>query len=588
MKHGACATPSGRVHGLLMAGVVGASLIYDPLAPAVAPKRAVAGLVAVAAIAMVLGIRARKQRLGSGTIGSPAGLFWLAFVALSSLSILWGRPAGLDEAMAWIAGAGVMIAAGFLQASLVRATACVSGWWVGTLCAIAVIGQWFAGVRGIALHGGQGNGNWLGLLLAVTLPLSAGFVAARWRCGRPGFAWGLGLLIQLPAMVLAGSRVAWIALGLASVVALLIFTKKQGVKVRVLLTGLLALLSLGGAVGAWTAWERSAAEGVQLSLSGRVWIWRTSLEAGLASLPFGAGLGNFGHVYLDAQGVALSNMPVGEASRQFHNATTAHQDWIQAFVDTGPVGLSLLMMSLLWGLASHVKRRDGFMAATMVAIIVCGFGDSPLRQPAIVLLMSLCLAAAPRGLQYKRVLGPAPWMAFCACSLVAAAAVAGWVAARWETRARDSLPAERIRLLERAMRLDGRSGQAALSLGITLLETGDARGALTVLESSRERLANIGTDVTLGNAWMELKVPAKAEHCYRRALDRHPGSFRAHANMAESLREQGKLEDASHHLSVAKRLYPGHSKLPAMEEALRRAIREREQGPSTEEVESHP
>jgi hypothetical protein len=298
----------------------------------------------------------------------------------------------------------------------------------------------------------------------------------------------------------------------------------------------------------------------------------------LTSLPFGAGLGNFGHVYLDAQGLALSKMPVGEASRQFHNATTAHHDWIQAFVDTGPVGLSLLMTSLLWGLGSHVKRQDGVMAATMVAIIVCGFGDSPLRQPAIVLLMSLCLAALPRGKRWDRVLRPAPWIAFGACSLVAAASMAGWVASRWETTARDSLPAERVRLLERAMRLDGRSGQASLSLGITLLETGDARGALTVLESSRERLANVGTDVTMGNAWMELKEPSRAERCYGRALDRHPGSFRGHANMAESMREQGKLEGASHHLSMAKRLYPGHPKLPEMTEALRRAIREREEG----------
>ncbi len=158
LKCGVCATPSGRLHALLAAGVVGASLIYDPLALAVAPKRAVAGIVAVAAIAMVLGFRARGQRLGSGAVGG-AGLFWLAFVAFSSLSILWGRPAGLDEAMAWIAGAGIMIAAGFLGTSLVRATACVSGWCVGTVCSIAVIGQWFAGVRGIALHGGQSNGN---------------------------------------------------------------------------------------------------------------------------------------------------------------------------------------------------------------------------------------------------------------------------------------------------------------------------------------------------------------------------------------------------------------------------------------------
>ena len=571
-------TVSGCMWLAIVAGVAAASLVYDPSATAAHPKRVAGLLVALVAVVGVIAARARGQRLFGGASLSPALAGWLAFVVVSGVSILWGKPAGLDDAMGWVAAAGIALAAGALPPRVARSAALSAGWWVGSVSAVAVLAQWMGGTRGIALHGGHGNGNWLGLVLAVTLPLSAGFAkAARDRRAPWWAAAVVGVGLQLPALVLASSRVAWVAWAASiGVAAWLAFPAPT--TWRRLAGATVVVLVLAAATWTMLRFDRGNATGgdATASIAGRMWIWNASLEAAKTALPLGTGLGGFAHAYLDAQGTALAGLPVTEASRRFQNATTAHQEWIQALVETGPVGLSLLALALGSAMLDAIRRRDASMTGTWVALIVCCFGDSPLRQPAIVLLMGLCFAAQRRR-WWKRAT-PALGATFVASSMLLAVGVAAWLACRWETAARDALPGEQEAGLERAVQLDDRSGQAALSLGLLWLETGDARGALTMLALSRDRLANVGTDVAMGNAWMQLREPAKAERSYVRALQRHPGSFRAHANQVEALRAQGKLEEAEQHLAVARRLYPGHPKLSEMEEALRRARQDQEAG----------
>lgn len=575
-------TGSGWLWLAIVAGVAAASLVYDPSSTAAHPKRVAGLLVALVTAVGVLAARARGQRLFRGHTLSPALAAWLGFVVVSGVSVVWGNPTGLDDTMGWVAATGVALAAGALPHRVARAAALSAGWWVGSVSAVAVIAQWMGGTRGIALHGGHGNGNWLGLALAVTLPLSVGFAKAAHDRRAPWWAAAVvGVGLQLPALVLASSRVAWVACA-ASVAVAAWLALPATTTWRRIAGALMIVLVLS--TTAWAALrfeprnEEQAGGNASTSIAGRMWIWNASLEAGKTALPLGTGLGEFAHAYLDAQGTALARLPVTEASRRFQNATTAHQEWVQAFVETGPLGLSLLALALGFAMHDAIRRRDAIMTGTWVALIVSCFGDSPLRQPAVVLLMGLCLAAQRRR-WWKRPT-PALGAAFITSSLLLAVGVAAWLACRWETAARDAMPGEQEAWLERAVQLDGRSGQAALSLGLLRLETGDPRGALTMLATSRDRLANVGTDVAIGNAWMSLGEPAKAERSYERALRRHPGFFRAHANQVEALRVQDKLEQAAQHLAVARRLYPGHPKLAEMEEALRRARQDREAGPA--------
>ena len=361
---------------LIALGVAGAALVYDPLAPAAAPKRVALLLLSLCWLAWTVGSWIRTRRTThQPTVGVSSAAF-LLFVAWSLLSTLWGKPAGLDIAMAWVAGAGMVLSASTMPAESVLGIARQAGWWVGTISACVVLAQWASGVRGIALHGGQGNGNWLGLLLALTLPLSAGLIIEGKKHGSWWWAAAaVGTLLQLPALVLAASRVAWIAAFVAGLGVLR--TKRTTWR-----TSSLIVLALVAAF-AWRPSPMARADApspqvdAQHALGGRTWIWRSSLDAAAASFPVGAGLGNFGHVFLQAQGKRLSSLPVKDASRQFHNATTAHQDWLQALVDTGPLGLALLFVCVGTAWLGHTLRRSWPAAGCLRCVrSLCSWGTA--------------------------------------------------------------------------------------------------------------------------------------------------------------------------------------------------------------------
>jgi tetratricopeptide (TPR) repeat protein len=146
-----------------------------------------------------------------------------------------------------------------------------------------------------------------------------------------------------------------------------------------------------------------------------------------------------------------------------------------------------------------------------------------------------------------------------------------WLAQRAMVQARAAGPARRVALLEHARHLDPGSGEAWLLLGLTHLELGQPAEALASLERSRRLLANLGTDVALGNAYLELGQARRAATCYQRALARHPGYFRARANLVEALRQLGQLDEAAEQLRIARQLQPGHPKLGRIAERLRQA-----------------
>src|SRR5262249_54878467 len=161
--------------------------------------------------------------------------------------------------------------------------------------------------------------------------------------------------------------------------------------------------------------------------------------------------GRFAHAFLDSQGAALAKVSPVVAAHRFLNATTAHNDWIQVVTESGPPGAILLacVMAIAW------RALRGWPAAPspLIVVAVAAAGDSPLRQPAVVVVLCLVLAAtATPGLRRNQ-------MAFAGMTLAAlapllAVATATWLGARTATLARDRGAEERIALLDRAARID--------------------------------------------------------------------------------------------------------------------------------------
>jgi tetratricopeptide (TPR) repeat protein len=318
---------------------------------------------------------------------------------------------------------------------------------------------------------------------------------------------------------------------------------------------------------------------IPLAWRGRTWIWRTSAAAAASALPAGAGLGGFAHAYLREQGIQLARLSPREASRAFVNATTAHCDWLEVLVDSGPPALVLLVLAVAGGVLGSLRARRFSGAAALGAFAVCAMGDSPLRQPGVALILGLAVGALPRTRVLEvpaRVLVGARVAVLSAAAILLSESARGWIAGRRLTAAREAEPEAQRALLAGAARLDPRSGEAALERGLRELDLGHAEVALAELQRSRPLLANVGTEVAIGNVEVVLGHSEEAVAAYERALAAHPGSFRAHANLGQTLIGLGRLDEADRHLAIAAELWPGHPRLREMIDRARRARVERE------------
>lgn len=586
-----------------------AGLVRDPSAPAADAKRVAALAVALLGCALVL-VRPAVQ-----LAWHRAAQLAVAALAVSALSALYGLPSGLLDLGTWVAGAALA----FAVAALGRATAIVVlrtvALSLGGGASLLALAQAARGASGMQLEGAQGNPNWLGLLLAVALPLSldAARVHLRARRARLAALTAVLVLVELVALYASHSRVAW----LATLVALpVVFLRRATPRGRVVVAAA-AVALVAGIVGvALARHDRATASAssvgaagkprgghaahashaahaepeldaappsheaheapLGVALEGRLAIARTSAVAALAELPFGAGLGRFGHVYLAAQGASLASLPPREASRRFLNATTAHDEWLQLAVESGPFAPLLLLAAFALAARAHVRARCSAAAAALVACAICALADSPLRQPAVVIVVALAFAALPhRALalaasESVRRARALPLIMLALAALALAPATRGYLAARLRTQARDALPEARLALLSKSARVDPGSGEAALDLGLARLEAGDADGALGALRRSRRLLANMGTSIAIGNAELARGRADLAEPEYRAALAESPGSLRAHADLAEALRQLGKLDDAEAHARVALAVSPGDARVRELVDRIHR------------------
>lgn len=549
-----------------------AALVYDPRAEASEPKRALGLLLATLGVSAWL---AWPVRCRSADWAERAAL---AFLALTALSWSFGLPAGARDLGTFFAALGAGLLARQLGPLGGRRAARLAALGIGGFSAVFTLAAGIQGASGMSLHGGQGNPNWLGLLLAMTLPLSidaalaAGRTAGSSRAVR-ALAWAVCTL-QLAALYLSHSRVAWFALSVSSALPLLFFARA-----RVRRGAAFVPLALA-ALGVLVALALRAPSDVPLdqALSGRVWIWQHSARAARDALPFGAGLGRFAHAYLDAQGQALAQLAPGQAARRFVNATTAHDEYLQAALESGPIAALLLGAALILAARAHALRRWPGAAAALAVCALSSLADSPLRQPAIAILAGLLLGVN-RGAPLRSPRRPlATLLALATLGLLALLtrdALRGWLGTRERTLAFDGDPQARARRLSKSARLDPTSGESALALGLARLDSGDARGARDVLERADVLFADTATRVALGRAELVLSRESSAERAFERALAWNFGSFRARLGLAQTLFRQGRLDDAEREAMTARALLPGDPRGRELLDAIREAKMDR-------------
>jgi tetratricopeptide (TPR) repeat protein len=544
---------SPTVLAVLLAAI---AVVHDDGAPAADPKRVLALLLGVGAIAFVIvhGRRSRPLR------PHPAQLAIVAAMAASALSLAWGAPRGALDLATWGAGLGLALAVSSRGRLFAVQTARSAGVLVGGAVALYAILQFVRGARGIAIDGGQGNANWLGLLSCVTLPLAIDAMR-----GRRWAALG-SLLLQAFALGLSHARVAFIA----AAVALAIIALRSR---RAVVLAAVAVIALGAVAARGTSlrptkkqpavvlpYEAPAAEAAR----GRWSIARTSLHASVGSFPLGAGLGRFADAFRDAQSEELRDAKAKIAARTAINATTAHDEWLQIAAESGPMAAILLAVGFAFALRGLRSWRAGL--ASLVALTVCTFGDDPLRKPAVVLIVALVLAALPHG-KSRRFPAASLAGAMAACALLLVPATRAWRSARLVALAWER-PASRLALLESASSIDRGSAEAAFALGLARLDAGRLEGARASLLRARSLDDDAATSIALGDVETAAGALGAAEDAFRHAIARSPGSFRAHLGLAEVLRRRGHREDALLFARIARTIRPFDVALIDLEERL--------------------
>jgi hypothetical protein len=564
----------------LTVGAVFACVVYDPDATAADAKRVALLSVAVLCVASALFI----DKIDRSQLQLSPSLRWgVAFFVLSAISLAWGRSPGWLDLGTWSGALGV----GWAAAQSGEREARTTVRWVSVLVG-AIVSSWalaaFAmGHRGFGIHAGQGNPNWLGLLLAIALPLSLDASADDSRQVR--LLSGFSVMVQVVALFLSHSRVGWIAAGVSVAMAVVAAVRFRQRSMLVNFGALAVGLALSGAIGMSARGSALARNGSSVvnrlvdpadkpndapparAIEGRVWIWRSSLDAVRQSLPLGAGLGGFGHAYLDAQGQRLTAMTPRSAARHFVNATTAHHDFVQVAVESGPLAsLALLGCLALAGL-SFLRARWQAGAGALVALLVCMMGDSPLRQPAPCVLVALVLAALPRGAARLRWSRYMPIGVLAVLGALLMVAMRTWLATRVLTAAERAEPTKRGLLFLRAIAIAPKAGEAQLAHGLHALASGQLSEASTALTTADPLLANVGTRTALGEVRLA-EGSSGASDAFLSAIAWHPGSLRARMGLAESYRRGRKLEAAEEQAHIAVSLAPGEPRAIELYESI--------------------
>src|SRR5262249_11923762 len=140
----------------------------------------------------------------------------------SALSLAWGVAAGARDLSIWVAAVAIGASAAGLGHERAAGTARASAMIVGGGSALHAVVGWPRGARGLEVHGLQGNANWLGLVLAIAIPLT---LDSAMRSSSPSRRLVRGLAAVLVALeslalVLSHARVAWVALALSAAIAI--------------------------------------------------------------------------------------------------------------------------------------------------------------------------------------------------------------------------------------------------------------------------------------------------------------------------------------------------------------------------------
>jgi hypothetical protein len=230
----------------------------------------------------------------------------------------------------------------------------------------------------LAVYGTLGNPNFVACLLAASLPMSAGLFFSSGTVTRWAAVAAAGVMAL--ALLATGSRAGALALGAAAVTS---GVAGRGRPHRIVAVAALALAATAVAVSP----ARSLAE----TLSGRVYIWRTTWPHALERPIAGRGPGGFELSYPAWDRAARAGGHTRPGGSRFAGPQQhAHNDYLEALVERGIPGGGALVLTIGGMLAVAFQSARGGHdtaaavagAASLAALAAAALVDLPLARPA--------------------------------------------------------------------------------------------------------------------------------------------------------------------------------------------------------------
>ena len=178
-----------------------------------------------------------------------------------------------------------------------------------------------------------GNPLFLAAYLVTTVPVAWSLALTAMPPRR--FLWWLCSLVMIIALYATKARGGWVGFGIALVLFIAVYLRRKGAARKTIAFALAALTIIAG-VFVWS--NRS----VWLRQTERLLIWRDTLVMGLRN-PFGVGIGGF---HTNFPKYASEELKAVLPQNQFI-VNYAHNEYLEAFAETGIVGLSVFLWMLV-------------------------------------------------------------------------------------------------------------------------------------------------------------------------------------------------------------------------------------------------
>ncbi len=378
---------AGWMRGAASAVVVVVPLMVIPglATPFSTPKTIVLAAWVALGLAAVVWARVNPlARLDPVLFALLAG--WLGVVGLSALTGAAASPAALLAAVLPAAAFIVLLGLRPEPDGLMRAAAAA-----GLAVALIAVLQW-AGADPFRLFGWTGpaggsdrlrvfatlgNPNFVAAFLTAALP-------AVWAAARTlAPPWRLALVLPGAALVTGGILATGSRAPVAAVLAWAGWALLRGAARR----PRLALgLALGLAAAGALVVALSTARPLDETVRGRVHIWRTALSHATEAPWLGFGPGGFELFFPRWE---TDRLAAAETDRRFAGlAAHAHNDYVEALVDHGVIGLVLFVAFpavMLWRFAAARKTEPAAAAegaaAGAVGVLAVAFADFPFHRP---------------------------------------------------------------------------------------------------------------------------------------------------------------------------------------------------------------